>query len=167
MTVEKLIEEYEWSKRKKHEYDFSKHIKRKYLPYVEKCALVKGVVESTSYEEVDGIKLYKRNTKGMLFIFTMKIIENYTDLELNIPEITKDYDALMDAGAMNLLMVQIPEEEISILRGMVDMERDDLEINTRSLISFFETKSEVLMKMMDGFLSALENPSLQEKKRNK
>lgn len=163
MTVDKLIEEYEWSKRKKREYDFSQRIKMKYMPYAEKCAFVKSVLDNTSYVEIAGKKTYKRNTAGMLFVFTMQMISNYTDLEFSNEEVVKTYDALMETGLMNKLMTEIPEEEVGILRGMLDMQRDDEEVNTRSLISFFETKTEAFQMALDGFGKALEKPEIQAK----
>lgn len=156
MTVENLIEQYEWSKRKNREYDFSQHITKKYMPYAEKCALVKGVVDSSSYVEVGDRKVYCRNTANMLFVFTMQIISRYTDLEFESDATVKCYDKLMESGMMNKLMSQIPEEEINILRGMLDMQRDDVEANTRSLISFFETKAEALQMGLDTLNKLLE-----------
>lgn len=163
MKVEELIKEYAQAKKMKKEYDFSKHIKTHYMPYSEKCALVKNIVETTSYEDVNGVKLYKRNTKSMLFIFTMQLIQRYTDVEFAAEEVPQVYDLLMESGTMNGLMSAIPEEEISILRGMVDMERDDLEINTRSLISFFETKADALKIAMDSVQKVLNKPEIQAK----
>lgn len=163
MTVEKLIEEYEWNKRRKRDYDFSQHLVLKYMPYAEKCTFVKNVLDSTSYIEIAGKKTYKRNTAGMLFVFTMQMIAKYTDLEFSNDEVVNTYDALMETGLMNKLMSQIPEEEISILRGMLDMQRDDEEVNTRSLISFFETKMDALQMAFDGISKAWESPEIQAK----
>lgn len=154
MTVDKLIEEYEWSKRKKGNYDFGKHIIKKYMPYAEKCALVKSVIDNSSYIDIEGKRIYRRSTSTAIFIFTMKLIEYYTDVEMG--DVTKDYDALMESSAMNGLMTQIPQEETDILRGMLEMERDDLECNTRSLISYFESKTESIHFAMESFISALE-----------
>lgn len=163
MTIEKFIEEYEWAKRKKRDYDFSQRIKIKYMPYAEKCALVKSVLDNTSYVEIAGKKTYKRNTAGMLFVFTMQMIAKYTDLEFSNEEVVQTYDALMETGLMNKLMTEIPEEEIGILRGMLDMQRDDEEVNTRSLISFFETKMDAFQMALDGLGKALEKPEIQAK----
>ena len=159
MKVEDLIK---LTKSKK-DYDFSQRIKMKYMPYSEKCALVKSVIENTSYEEQEGKRIYKRNTAGMLFVFTMQLISRYTDLEFEKENVVVVYDALMESGLMNKLMAQIPEEEISILRGMLDMQRDDEEMNTRSLISFFETKADVARIFFEGLNKVLDKPEVQAK----
>lgn len=159
MKVEDLIK---LTKSKK-DYDFSQRIKMKYMPYSEKCALVKSVIENTSYVEQEGKRIYKRNTAGMLFVFTMQLISRYTDLEFEKENVVVVYDALMESGIMNKLMAQIPEEEISILRGMLDMQRDDEEMNTRSLISFFETKADVARIFFEGLNKVLDKPEVQAK----
>lgn len=163
MTVDKLLEACEWAKRKKRDYDFSQHLKKKYMPYVEKCALVKSVLDSSSYIEINGKKTYKRNTAAMLFAFTMQLIERYTDIEFDTENVVQTYDVLMETGLMNSLMSQIPDEEINILRGMLDMQRDDEEANTRSLISFFETKYDSILMAIDSMGKAIEKPEIQEK----
>ena len=163
MTVEELIKDVEKQKKLKKEYDFSQHLKMQYMPYAEKCSLVKSILDNTSYVEVLGKRTYKRNTSGMLFVFTMQMISQYTDLEFSSDEVVQTYDVLMETGLMNKLMMQIPEGEIEILRGMLDMQRDDEEVNTRSLISFFETKMDALQMAMDGINKMWENPDVQTK----
>lgn len=163
MTVEELIKAVNKQKKLKKDYDFSKHIKTKYMGYAQKEAFVKAIIKATSYENINGKETYIRNTNGMLFVFTLKLIESYTDIEINTAKAVEEYDMLMESGAMNALMVHIPEGEINILRGMLDMRRDDLEVNTRSLISFFETKTEALQIVLDVFLKNLEKPEVQAK----
>ena len=159
MKVDELIK---LAKGKK-DYDFSQRIKLRYMPYAEKCVLVKNAVEVTSYITVNGKKLYKRNTAGMLFYFTMKMIENYTDLEYEKDNVVIVYDALMESGLMEKLMQEIPESEIKILRGMLDMERDDIEANTRTLVSYIETKSDAFEMAVDKLTEALMSPEIQAK----
>lgn len=159
MKVEDLIA----LTKKRKEYDFSQHIKLRYMPYAEKCSLVKSIIDKSSYEEIDGKKVYKRNTAGMLFVFTMQLISHYTNLEFDSDEVVQTYDTLMETGLMNQLMSQIPEAEISILRGMLDMQRDDEEANTRSLVSFLETKAEAMQLAMDSLLNVISQPEMQAK----
>ena len=163
MKVEELIKKYQETKTLKKEYDFSKHLKMKYMPYGEKCSLVKNIVENSSYVEVAGKRVYKRNTASMLFVFTMQLIARYTDIEVDSDNVVKDYDLLMESKAMNLLMSQIPEEEVSILRGMIDMQCDDEEVNNRSIVSFLETKADAVQMMFSALENVLSRPNIQEK----
>ena len=85
------------------------------------------------------------------------------DLEFERENVVLVYDALMETGLMHRLMEQIPEEEISILRGMLDMQRDDVEANSHSLISFFETKYDSIKIAFDSVNKVLDNPEIKEK----
>ena len=95
MTVEELIKKYEESKKLKKDYDFSKHIKLTYMPYAEKLSLVKNILEATSYIDVENKKGYRRDTPNMIFVFTMKLIERYTDIDIKPEKVVPDYDLLM------------------------------------------------------------------------
>ena len=163
MTVDNLLEEYNKSVKVKKPYNFKQHITKQYMPYRDKLVLSKGVVDGSSYITVGDKQIYKRDTPNMLFIFTMKLIESYTDLEITAENVLADYDKLMESNVMNQLMTEISESEISILRGMVDMMRDDLECNTRSLVSFLETKTDALQLVMDNLTKTLEDPNLRDK----
>jgi hypothetical protein len=163
ITVENLLKAMAKVSEAKRSYDFSKHITRQYMPYTEKCALVKNIIDKTSYVESDGVRVYRRNTNSMFFIFSIKIIEYYTNIKIDVSQIAKEYDALVESGAMNNLMEQIPQKEVSILQGMLDMERDDLEANTRSLVAYLDDKYEAIRLSFDSFNKALENLNVQSK----
>lgn len=138
------------------EYDFSQRITRKYLPYGEKCVMVNNIVDCTSYEDIVGKKIYKRNTASMLFVFTMKVISSYTDLEFEQENVVLVYDALMETGIMDKLLKCIPESELSVLKNMLDMQRDDVEFNTRSLVAYLETKDQSDQLVLDRFEKAMQ-----------
>lgn len=163
MKVDELIKEYEKAKKTKKEYDFSKRIKMQYMPYSQKCSLAKNIVANTSYVEVEGKSLYKRNTASMLFLFTMQLIANYTDIEIESKDVVEAYDLLVESGLMDELLSAIPDSETKILKGLLDFERDDLECNTRSLVSFLETKFESMDIAMTSLLNVLDRPEIKAK----
>ena len=163
MTVEELIKKYEESKKLKKDYDFSKHIKLHYMLYTEKLSLVKNILEATSYIDVENKRGYRRDTPNMIFVFTMKLIEKYTDIDIKPENVVSDYDLLMETGIMHLLTAAVPEDEVKIIQGMLDMARDDLEYNTRSLVSFLESKTDALRIAMDSVNAVLERPEVKAK----
>ena len=163
MTVDELITKCDETKKAKKSYDFAQHLTMKYMPYSEKAAMVKNIIDATSYVDVEHKRGYKRDTPNMVFIFTMKLIEKYTDIDISPENVVPDYDKLMESGIMHELTDQIPESEVKIIRGMLDMSRDDLEMNTRSLVSFLETKADALQIAMDGLSKVLEKPEIQSK----
>lgn len=163
MTVDELITKCDETKKAKKSYDFAQHLTMKYMPYSEKATMVKNIIDATSYVDVEHKRGYKRDTPNMVFIFTMKLIEKYTDIDISPENVVADYDKLMESGIMHELTDQIPESEVKIIRGMLDMSRDDLEMNTRSLVSFLETKADALQIAMDGLSKVLEKPEIQSK----
>lgn len=162
MKVSEFVNQYLESKKMK-EYTPKEHIKLNYLPHTQKIALVKGIVDATSYAKIDGKQVYKRDTPNMFFLFSMKLVETYTDIEINTAQVVNEYDDLVRCGAMNALLSCIPESEIDILKGMLDMVRDDLEANTRSMVSFLETKFDSMDIAMNSLFSALDRPEIKEK----
>ena len=163
MTVDELITKCDETKKAKKSYDFAQHLTMKYMPYSEKAAMVKNIIDATSYVDVEHKRGYKRDTPNMVFILTMKLIEKYTDIDISPENVVSDYDKLMESGIMHELTDQIPESEVKIIRGMLDMSRDDLEMNTRSMVSFLETKADALQIAMDGLSKVLEKPEIQSK----
>lgn len=163
VTVDEIKDAIDRQKKLKKEFNYGQYIKIQYLPYVQKMALAKSIIDTTSYIQVGDKKIYRRDTPTMLFIFTTKLLETYTLLKLDPENIPKIYDELMESGLMNKLMEQIPDSEIKILQGMMDMYRDDLEYNTRSLVSFFEAKTEAFSMAFDSLISVLDNPEIQKK----
>ena len=163
MRVDELLKQYEEAKKIKRNWDFKKLIKRTYMPYSEKQSMARSIVNASSYRNIDGKQVYIRDTSNMLFIFSMKLIEGYTELEITAENVIGDYDLLMESGVMKQIMNEIPQSEVEMLQGMVDMTRDDLEYNTRSLTAFLETKFDALQLSFDIFKKVLENPNVQAK----
>ena len=162
MKVKEFIEEYE-SLSKKKEYSPINHITINYLSYSRKIAMIKGIVDAASYIEISGKKIYKRNTPQMYFLFSMKLLETYTDIEIGTEKVVNEYDSLVSSGAMDAILSCIPASEKTILNGMLDMTVDDLENNTRSIVSFLETKMDSIDIAINTFLDVLEKPEIKAK----
>lgn len=162
MKVSEFVNEYSESKKRK-DYTPSGHIKLNYLPHTQKIVLVKGVVDAASYVTVNGKEVYKRDTPNMLFLFSMKLVETYTDIEINTAQVVNEYDDLVRCGAMDALLFCIPESEIKILKSLLDMVQDDLETNTRSLISFLETKTDSINMAINSLVEVLDKPEIKAK----
>ena len=98
-----------------------------------------------------------------MFLFSMRLVKEYTDIEIHDDKVTEEYDLLVSSGAMNAILSIISSEEIEILKGTLDFIRDDLEENTRSLVSFLETKFESVDIAMNTIMNILDKPEIKEK----
>ena len=97
----------------------------------------------------------------------MKVISSYTDLEFEQDNVVLVYDALMETGIMDKLLNAIPESELSVLKNMLDMQRDDVEFNTRSLVAYLETNDQTAQLVMYRFEKAVQSIELQQKDKDK
>lgn len=158
MTIEELIKEYKASKKVS-----KKHLVLSYMPYSNKISFAKGIIDASSYEEINGKKTYKRNTPTKIFLFSTRLVETYTDVEFDRSKLLEEYDSLVSSGVMNELLSLIPTEEMTILQGMLDMIQNDIEENTRSLVSFLETKAEAADIALTAFLNIFDRPDVKAK----
>lgn len=157
MKVKTLITEFKEYAKSGKKYDLAAHIKKSYLPYVEKMSLASRAINSTSYVEINGVSVYKQNTPAMMMFFDIGLIEAYTDLVFDVSKVSNDYDLMIESGIMASLLSLIPENEQAICRDILQMTRNDLLENTRSLVSYIETKSDAFVEASNALTDVLAN----------
>ena len=152
MNVKQFVEGYKTTTKGKEEYA-KKHIKKNYLPYAEKIAIGDRIVKVSLYAG-DLVKVFKINTPVKTMFLNMAIIDAYSDIDF---EFTVDeYDLLSESGAIEDLLSAIPDSEVALCATTVEaMIADEVE-NTRSLVSFIETKYEALKAVFDSLLQVVE-----------
>lgn len=144
------------AKDKTFEEFIQKHITTKYIPFLQKDAYCNAIIGATCYKTVDNRKLVSINSSFRYLIFIMKLIEYYTDVEINDNDVAGDYDKLNEVGAINALISAIPEAEYAEFSTILNMKLDDLRDNeysvTALLYNFKESLSiseEVLQSVID------------------
>ncbi len=161
MTVNELIEKYNEAKKTNRKYDFSKHIKNTYLPYSRKIAIAKRALRATSFKEVGHFEFYEQDTPIMMLLFTVALIEEYTDIEFeHTDNYSIEYDMLAASGVLEGIIAAIPEKEMDICDGIRKMVKDDFMVNTRSLVSFLETHSQSWQTAIDSLTAQLNGNDL-------
>ena len=133
-----------------------KHMKRLYVPYTEKMAEAKKISELATHVEINGRKVYKKDTPLQYFLTTMRIIALYTDVtgaqdgfEMAM------YDAIVSSDAITSIFSCIPESEITQFKTMIDMYISDIYENERDLVSYIETKIEAINLTSNQIFEAL------------
>lgn len=137
ITVDAFLREYSVVAKQKGsamETFIKKHIVTQYVPYLEKDVLCTRIIYATCYADKDR-RIIKFNTPGRLLLFNMNLINLYTDIEISFEndETTKQYDKLMEVGAIYLLINAIPETEYTEFVTLLNMKLDDLRDNEYSL----------------------------------
>lgn len=153
MTVKEFCEQYTNLATQKLKDDFIENNLKitPYVPVLRKDALADSIAKRTVFEyenyvTEDGETKNRStgNVKVNTFIgyimFVRTVIEEYTDLEIDKDRFDTDYDALKTTGLLNKLMngdnPLIPAEEISELRAIIEMKKNDL-LTTESSIDVF------------------------------
>ena len=154
-----------------------------YLPFIKKDALAQNIVNATTYKFEDYTKedgttgrrktnQIQVNSTAQMLLFYRVIIENYTDLEVETEGFYEEYDALNESGVLFELTADfeghpslIPANEISELRGMIDLKQRDIMTNQYEINSYISNQIEritavgsvVLKPVLDKLAIELEN----------
>ena len=143
-----------------------KHIKTNYIPYETKIALSKKIVDLSMYKEVNGKKVFVQNTPNRYMLFIQAVIDNYTDLEWNGEDGSKDilggFNQLEKNGIIEILFSSIGDDIqkfTTVLNMIVD---DETDLN-RSVVSYMDTKIEALSIMLDTISQAFNTPEIKDK----
>lgn len=160
ITVDAFLREYSVAAKQKGsamETFIKKHIVTQYVPYLEKDVLCTRIIYATCYADKDR-RIIKFNTPGRLLLFNMNLINLYTDIEISFKndETTKQYDKLMEVGAIYLLINAIPETEYTEFVTLLNMKLDDLRDNEYSLEAFLYDLKKSYSISEDIINSALE-----------
>ncbi len=135
-----------------------KIIKTTYLSYATKESEAKQIASLSSHiMNADGSEgAYKRNTASQYFLTQLRILINYTNLDIENNNVMDAYDALSECGALDVILAQIPEKELTMFTSMVQMAMDDVYINEADVGAVLSTKLEAFRLMADTAMSALE-----------
>ena len=153
MDYEEFVQKYKVSKDK--EAFAKKHIKRQYVPYVEKLSEAKKIANISTHVTIDKKIVYSKNTPILYFLKTTRLLALYTDVEIKETDnINNAYDALAEIGAFDTLLSQIPEGEITQFTAMIDMCVADIYENERDIASFLDTKFEALGMILNTMLES-------------
>lgn len=140
MTTQEFIDSYKLNK------DLVKHIKQDYIPYLEKVTRCEKIITVTSYNEIT--HLYHRNTPVQTLFLTLTLIDLYTDIDIDFENPASEYDILEKDGYIEKIMSCVPGRELSQFQAIFTMVNDDLAINERSLVSFFENKLDTINQIL-------------------
>ena len=171
MNINDFINEYNDSQNK--EEIIKKHIINRYIPYERKIAICNNIVKSADYTpvvEVTDRSYYSPNTPIRFVFFCISLIQEYTDIELDM--LDKKIDVI---GSFNKLdKVGVIEEIISelgreykILKTVLEMVVNDTECKESNLVNFFTTKFDSMKALYDASLPIIEDKIINFPKREK
>lgn len=153
ITVKDFVNRYKLEQNKQ---DFLEiHIVKRYVSLETKLDDCDRIIKNTYYwtnpvTEKSEFKVMSTNTYVM---FTMKMIDRYTDIELDFRQVIEEYDMLMAEGLIDALYSLIPERELKEYDMFLKMEESDLIQNEYYIGAYISNKLETLSVLADKVLA--------------
>ena len=160
-TVQELVEKYDnrTSDELKERLLDTIQIKE-YVPYMTKRLFAKTILDRAFYR--DG-KIHKDSLmKQMLYV--QALILMYTNIKIDAENLIDEYDSLNSRHIIGYILAKIPESELLMFEGMVQMMFDDAYFNeyeihaylTNQLTKFYPMISDKLNNLMDAITNVLQ-----------
>lgn len=154
-------------------YEFlQKHIVTDYIPYLTKDAYCTNIVDVTSHINEGNRSIIKINNSMRYMLFTMKLIELYTDIDITFEDgkFINQYDELNKIGAIDMLIGGVPDEgvefipikEYSEFSTILNMKLDDLRDNEYSVVAMIYNLKNSLSLSEDVISAALKEVAKEE-----
>lgn len=149
------------------------HIVEKYIPYEKKMAICKNVINHADYTtNINGLekKYYAPNTPLRFVLFSISIVDSYTDIKLKKNKSNRDvmggFNKLNSIGFFELLFSEL-NREYKEINTILQMMVEDTINKENSLTEYFNTKLDSLKIIYDTFMPIIENkivsfPNLKE-----
>lgn len=117
-----------------------KHITTEYIEFLKKDVICDGIIKATSYVKDGEREFVKINSSLRYLFFVMKLIELYTDIDIDGEHIAEQYDELNKIGAVAMLLGGIPDSHVEFIpeseyaefSTILNMKLDDLRDNEYS-----------------------------------
>ena len=155
MDIGKFIDEYVATKDAgAKERLAKKHVTKTYLDYAKKIDEARRIVKYSCYDSDGNFKI---NSPLRFMLFTLSVVNNYTDLEFSQENFVAEFDLLMKNRVMDNIIPGI-QDEYNSFETILKMTFDDEYENTRSLISYAEQRITALM----AALAAMDIPEKDE-----
>lgn len=138
-------------------------LKTDYIPYVEKVAICKEIAEATSHKEVEGSRIFSADSTTRHLFYIVKLVEVYTNIEIENNNIVLAYDTLNHARILDVLFGNedgnvssiIPYGELIEFEDIMRMILDDIYQNEYSMSAIFMNLKDSLGMVGNVFMQSL------------
>ena len=148
MTTKEFIENYEGVKDK--DKFLAECIVKQYIPYEEKMTYCENIIEKTTHKNIADKEVYWRNTPVQYMVFSLTLVDLYSDVNIDFKNILKEFNALDEIGGIDALISFIPNTEYAKFKTILNMVSDDNYENLRSISSWLDTKFDAINLLLDG-----------------
>lgn len=143
-----------------------KHIVTDYIGFIQKSVICDSIVKATCYAKEGDIEFVHINSANINLFFEMKIIDLYTDIEINVSEgnLAEQYDKLNKVGAVENILECVPEDEYAEFNALLKMKLNDFRDNEYSITALlynlkksFALSSDTIGAAIEEVLKEIEN----------
>lgn len=157
MTVKDLVQKYDAAVEKAKPIILKEIKSEKYIPYEAKIMNM-GVIVNATHRKKDG-SIYM-NTPMQFVLFTLHIIDNYTNIKIDSTHLMDEFNMLHKSGLIDIIVHPqegmteiIPVSEINECAEILSMMHNDFMTNYCSMQSLFAKLSfdskEIMSEMME------------------
>ena len=167
ISLDAFLREYKVAAKQKEsalENFIKKHITTDYIDFLQKDTVCTSIIKATTHVQSTDRNIVKVNSPSRYLLFIMKLIDLYTDIEIDFTDINfvKQYDELDKIGALNVLINSIPENEYAEFDTILNMKMDDFRDNEYSLTAIIYNLKESLTLSEEVINLVLEELQKQE-----
>lgn len=142
------------------------YLERSYIPYVEKMAFIKNIVDSTSFNTVvleDGSttigNTYKKNGAMQYLMYVMVLIDKYTNIDIVFGDkdlsLMQQYDCLKESGLLEIILGMIPSSEMDEMKILLSVYNEDTYTNYGTLQAMISNLIESAKQYTAPFMDEL------------
>ena len=163
ISVDAFLREYNVAAKQKGsamETFIKKHITTEYVDFITKSVHCETIVKTTCHKKQEDREFVVIDSTSRYLFFVMKLIQLYTDIDINNDNVVEDYDKLNKAGAVNVIITAIPETEYSEFSTLLNMKMDDFRDNEYSITALLYNFKESLSlseEVMNAVIEELKN----------
>lgn len=148
MTVQEFVDEY--MKKANPEKFVQEHMVTKYISILQKQAVCSNIIEASSYETVEGNKIFQRNSVLEYMLYMMALCQLYTDIVFSDDSKMNDFILLDECGAIDQIYISIPGIERDKFDTIMKLCKEDFVSNERSIISYIDHAMTALSLLNDN-----------------
>ena len=123
-----------------------KHIVKKYMPYKDKVIKCSHIarISMSKVDEEGNVVGFLQNTPSRFLAFTMTLVRDYTDIEIDSDDLAGEYDKLDEVGALEYINAAIPRNETNEFNTILAMTVDDYIMNYRSVVAYLDKMPDLI-----------------------
>ena len=143
----------------------NKHITTKYVDYIKKTVYCEGIIKATCFVKDGDREFISFNSPNRYLFFVMRLIELYTDIEIDDENVVGDYDKLNEIGAIDTIIATMPEREYTEFTTILNMKLDDLRDNMYSMTALaynFKESLSLSEEVMNAVIQELKKQGEEE-----